>query len=255
MLIASVFTLLGIGQAARSSPDPAVSGSERLHEMRARLDAGIRGLGIQRRRRSAGVTTPGQKGPDASDQYFLVVRDDQSDPIEQLLETLIVTMANLIDERLHRGNKPERPRVVLPHLLAHRRRAVGRGCCPSHHHASDVGGGPGAGLRETYREILRDPTLIQHFLIMCLAQAVFQGSEQIVVSVRGNDLACGGVGTALLHVAGSLGLLGGLPSSGSAPDCWRTAPGTSSSRPAWAYRDSSWSRRPIVSQWPYRPSC
>jgi hypothetical protein len=67
-----------------------------------------------------------------------------------------------------------------------------------------------AGWWETYRQILRDPVLARHFFIICLGQAVFQGGEQVIVSVRGSALAANGGGVALLQMAASLGLLLGF---------------------------------------------
>ena len=67
-----------------------------------------------------------------------------------------------------------------------------------------------ATLRGTYSEIFREPALARHFVVVSLAQGLFQGFEQVVVSVGGNALARGGIGTAMLQVAGSAGLVAGV---------------------------------------------
>ena len=83
--------------------DPSASEVGRLRHLHARLESMIDRLGITRSRRAAGTTTPTTCGTDASDQYFLVERDDGQDPIVLMLEALVVSTANLIDERLRRG--------------------------------------------------------------------------------------------------------------------------------------------------------
>ena len=85
--------------------DPSAGGLARLRHLAAGLRAEIERQAIRRIEGTAGETQPGvTKGFDASDQYFLVNRDDQADPVETLLEALIVSVAEVLDDILDRGS-------------------------------------------------------------------------------------------------------------------------------------------------------
>ena len=111
-------------EAIRSATvtDPSAGGLDRLRHLAAGLRAEIERQAIPRLEGSAGETTPEvTKGIDASDHYFIVNRDDQADPVEVLLEALIVSAAGVIDDILDRGSTLtdlERCSLVTPLALA-----------------------------------------------------------------------------------------------------------------------------------------
>jgi hypothetical protein len=102
--------------------DPSAGGLERLRYLAAGLRDEIGRQAIERIEGAAGETIPGvTRGFDASDQYFLVSRNDHGDPIEILLEALIVSAAHVLDDILEQGSTLtdlERCSLVLPLTLA-----------------------------------------------------------------------------------------------------------------------------------------
>ena len=102
--------------------DPSVGGEDRLQHLAAGLHAEIGQQAIERIEGSTGETVPGvTRGIDASDQYFLVHRDDGADPVEVLLESLMVSTAGVLDDILARGSTLmdlERCSLVTPLILA-----------------------------------------------------------------------------------------------------------------------------------------
>jgi hypothetical protein len=102
--------------------DPSAGGIDRLRHLVAGLWAEIERQGIRPIEGSAGETIPGvTKGIDASDQYFLVIRDDGGDPVETLLEALVVSAAGVLDDILEQGSTLtdlERCSLLFPLILA-----------------------------------------------------------------------------------------------------------------------------------------
>jgi hypothetical protein len=85
--------------------DPSAGGEDRLRHLAGELRAAIERQAIKRFDGSAGMTVTGvTKGIDASDQYFLIKRDDAGDPVELLLEALLVSTAGVLDDILARGS-------------------------------------------------------------------------------------------------------------------------------------------------------
>ncbi len=76
---------------------------DRLRHLLGRLRREIDRLGIRPQLQPAGVTTPGQKRFSVSDQYFLIKRGDEADPIDLLLEAQLLSTAELIEDLLSRG--------------------------------------------------------------------------------------------------------------------------------------------------------
>lgn len=101
--------------------DPSAGGLDRLRHLDASLWAEIERQTIRCVEGAAGETQPGvTKGFEASDQYFLVNRDDQADPVEILLEALMISTAGVLDDILDRGSTLtdlERCSLVIPLAL------------------------------------------------------------------------------------------------------------------------------------------
>ena len=94
-------------EAIRSAAvtDPSAGGSDRLRHLAAGLRDEINRHAIERVHGSAGETVPGlTRGFDASDQYFLVYRDDRSNPVDVLIEALMVSAASVLDDIVTRGS-------------------------------------------------------------------------------------------------------------------------------------------------------
>ena len=102
--------------------DPSAGGLDRLRHLAAGLRTEIERQAIGRIEGVAGETVPGvTRGFDASDQYFLVNRDDGADPVELLLEALMVSTAGVLEDILARGSTLtdlERCSLVTPLTLA-----------------------------------------------------------------------------------------------------------------------------------------
>jgi hypothetical protein len=107
---------------AATVTDPSAGGLDRLRHLAAGLRAAIDNHGIRQQDGTAGETIPGvTKGFDASDQYFLVMRDDGNDPVEVLLEGLIAASAGVFDDIAEQGSTLtdlEKCALVIPLTLA-----------------------------------------------------------------------------------------------------------------------------------------